>query len=182
MKNGFLKEFKIALKKHKWEYLFKLFISITLRGLLLIIPVVFSNAINEVTKKSYDKAIILILISIGLTVLYRLCEVINNFSYFKLYTSLYRDYYDNAVKATNNNSIFSLSRFTMGEYSNILIDDANVISTFFTNIVIRTVQILEFIFIYFYFFSLNKYLFIFVVIFSLIIFFVSIKTSKNYKF
>lgn len=179
MNKDFIKEFKKVLKKHKFEYFLKLVISITLRGLLLLIPVVFSNAINEITKKSYDKAFNLILISIGITILYRLFEVINNFSYYKLYTALYHDYYDSSIKATNNNSIFSLSRFTMGEYSNILIDDANVISTFFSNIVIRTVQILEFIFIYFYFFRLNIYLFIFVIVFSLIIFLLSIKTSKK---
>lgn len=179
MKNNFIKEFKTALKKHKWEYTFKLFISIALRGLLLLIPVVFSNIINEVTKKSYDKAIILVLISIGLTILYRVFEMINNYSYYKLYTALYKDYYDSSVRATNDNSIFSLSRFTMGEYSNILIDDANVVSTFFSNIVIRTVQILEFIFIYLYFLRLNIYLFIFVIVFSIVIFLFSLKTSKK---
>lgn len=174
-----IKEFKKVIKKYPLEYIYKLVISIILRGLLLLTPVIFSNAINEITKKEYDKAIYLILISIGVTVLYRLFEVINQFSYYKLYTKLYNSYYDNSVKATNNNSIFSLSRFTIGEYSNILIDDANVVSTFFSNIVIRIVQILEFIFIYYYFYILNPYFFLFVIAFSLIIFLMSLKTSRR---
>lgn len=179
MKRSFYKEFKNLIKKYPLEYFSKLIISIVLRGLLLLIPVVFSNSINELTKKSYDKAITLIIISIGVTILYRLFEVINQFSYYKLYTKIYHDYYDTALKSTNNNSIFSLSRFNMGEYSNILINDVNVISTFFSNIVIRIVQILEFLFIYLYFYKLNKYLFIFVISFSLIIFLMSTKTSKK---
>lgn len=179
MNNQFRKEFKRIIKRHPLEYIYKLFISIMLRGILLLIPVVFSNAINELTKKSYDKAVILIFISIGITILYRVFEIINQYSYYKLYTRLYQDYYDSSIKITNNNSIFSLSRFTMGEYSNILIHDANVISTFFSNIVIRVVQILEFLFIYFYFFKLNKYLFFFVIFFSIVIFLFSMKTSKK---
>ena len=47
----------------------------------------------------------------------------------------------------------------MGEYSNIAINDVAVISTFYTNIIMRTVQFLEFIFIYSYFLNINKFLF-----------------------
>lgn len=172
-------EFKKYFKIAPQEYTFKIIISIILRALLLLIPVLFSNVINEVTKSNYNKAIMLIIISIIVTVLYRFSECLNNYLYHKLYNKIYQYNYDQIVSVTNNNSIFSLSRFTMGEYSNIAINDVAVISTFYTNIIMRTVQFLEFIFIYSYFLNINKFLFLFVLIFSVLIFIISFKTTQK---
>ena len=46
-----------VLKKCKKELIFKIITSIIIQGLLLIIPVYWSNTINHVTNGIYDKAI-----------------------------------------------------------------------------------------------------------------------------
>ena len=61
---NFLSELKNNFKIAKKEYLYKLLTSIILRGLLLIIPILFSSAINDVTNNSIKHAIILIIITI----------------------------------------------------------------------------------------------------------------------
>lgn len=177
--NRFLKEFKKVIIKAPYYYLYKLFVSIALRGLLLISPLLLSGMINELTKGDYEKTIYYFIFLSTVIVLYRLFECFNQHSYYLLYNKLHRIFYDEAVEVTNHNSLFSLSRFNMGEYTNIVINDVNIISAFYTNIVIRIVQFFEFIFIYYYFYRLNIYLFIFVILFSIIVFIVSLKTTKK---
>lgn len=177
--NTFLSELKIAIKVNPWLYTFKLLCSLVLRGLLLLTPILLGNFINELSKARYENAILILVFLAIATIVYRLTEGVNNYVYHRLYNKQYQTNYDRYLSTTNNNSIFSLSRFTMGEYSNIVINDINVVASFYTNLVIRFVQILEFIFIYSYFLKLNILLFIIVIVFSLIIFLLSLKSSKR---
>ena len=59
-----------VLKKCKKELIFKIITSIIIQGLLLIIPVYWSNTINDVSNEIYDKAIDLTIITLTLTLLY----------------------------------------------------------------------------------------------------------------
>ena len=178
MKN-LLKEFKKVYQAAKKEFLIKLITSIFLRGILLIIPVLFSNAINFATKQNYHEAMLYIALSIIITIIYRLFEGINQKTFYDLYNKLYYYYNARGINKTNENSIFSLSRFNLGQYTNMLTTDVDVISSFFANGVIRVVQLLEFIVIYAYFWSLDIVLFISAVLVSLVITFLVPKANKK---
>ena len=89
MKIPIWKVFMQLWKEAKKEFTIKLLTSILLRGLLLIIPVLFSNVINDATKGDYQKAMLYIALSIIITVVYRLSEGINQKTFYKLYNRLY---------------------------------------------------------------------------------------------
>ena len=160
MKTNLRKELKIAFKVAKWEYLLKLFISVLLRGVLLAIPILFSIAVNAVTMSDRNLFLIMLIVSFALVAIYRFLDGYNYVSYYKLYSKLFDYYNEQAVSVTKDNSLFSLSRFTPGQYTNIVISDVDVIATFLSSIIMRTVQLIEFIFILVYFFFLDKYVFL----------------------
>lgn len=147
------------------------------RALLLITPILLGNFINDVSESKFKKAILTLLIMAGIAILYRLFECLNSFVYHRLFNRQYQSMYEKYISITNDNSMFSLSRFTMGEYSNIVINDINVVSTFYTTLVIRVVQFMEFFFIYSYFLKLNIFLFVIVIICSVVIFLLSFKAT-----
>ncbi len=161
-------ETKKILKKCKVQCIGKFFISLLLRGILLIIPILYSDAIDAVTNGNFSIGYRLIIISIVVTIFYYISEILNNFIYYKLYNKIYRLYTNLATESTIKNSIYSLSRFSLGEYTNILNSDIEIITAFFSDLVIRIVQIFEFIFIYAYFLNVNVYIFIITVIVSII--------------
>ena len=179
MKTNLRKELKMVFKVAKWEYLLKLFISVLLRGILLTIPILFSIAVNAVTTGDRNQFIIMTIISIGLAGLYRFVEGYNQVSFYKLYNKIFSYYNEIAISNTKDNSLFSLSRFTPGQYTNIVISDIDIISTFLSSLVIRIVQLIEFIFILVYFYFLDKYVFIITLIFTIIMLIVSLKLGKK---
>ena len=179
MKGNFINELKTVLKVAPFEYFLKFFTSIVIRGILLVIPILFSYVIDCVTDKVFDKAILFIIISIVITFVYRLFEGFNQMAYYKLYNKLFSYYNKLALTKTVDNSLFSLSRFTSSSYSNIVIADVDIISGFFTAGVIRVVQIIEFIVIYTYFLSLDFYIFISAVAISLVMLVIAIKSGKK---
>jgi ABC-type bacteriocin/lantibiotic exporter with double-glycine peptidase domain len=179
MKGNFRNELKTVLKVAPFEYFLKFFTSIVIRGILLVIPILFSYVIDCVTDKVFDKAILFIIISIVITLVYRLFEGFNQMAYYKLYNKLFSYYNKLALTKTVDNSLFSLSRFTSSSYSNIVIADVDIISGFFTAGVIRVVQIIEFIVIYTYFLSLDLYIFISAIAISLVMIVIAIKSGKK---
>ena len=179
MKINLKQEFKTVLKVAKWEYLLKLFISILLRGILLAIPILFSIAVNSVTTNDRNMFVLMIVVSIILAGFYRLLEGYNQVSYYKLYNKIFNYYNEIAISNTKDNSLFSLSRFNPGQYTNIVISDVDIISTFLSSLVIRAVQLIEFIFILAYFFFLDKYVFIVTLIFTIIMLIISIKLGNK---
>lgn len=163
-----------------WKEIFsKFFSSILIRGLLLTIPIFLSIIINFTTKGSYTLAIIYTLIFIFIVLFYRFSEVLNQRFYYKLYNKIFSYYSNLGINKTKDNSIFSLSRFNLGQYTNTIITDVDIMSTFLASGVIRVVQIFEFFVIYIYFFILDKYLFISAVILSLIMLLVALKSGNR---
>lgn len=173
------KEFRKVFKTAKKEFLVKFFTSVFLRGILLIIPVLFSSAVDAATKGDYNSAFLYIILSIVITIVYRLSEGINQKTFYNLYNKLFGYYNSRGIDKTNENSIFSLSRFNLGQYTNMLITDVDVISAFFANGVIRVVQLLEFVVIYAYFWSLDIFLFISAVLVSIIVLLIIPRVSKK---
>ena len=175
MKGLFLKELKSVLKVAPKQYFLLISVSLINRALLLVIPVLFSNVINYITVKNYTTAIVLLLSLLIVSLIYRLSEGFYISAYYKLFNKLFHYYSEIALSKTVHNSLFSLSRFSAGEYTNIVITDIDVISTFFTTGVIRFIQIIEFLFIYVYFWSLDFIFFISAIIITIIMIIVAIK-------
>lgn len=179
MNINIFQEFKKVYKVAKKEFNIKLFVSIILRGILLIIPILFSEVVNYATEGNYDKALIYTGISIGIVILYRLSECVSQKTFYNLYDRLYHFYNSTGIDKTNDNSVFSLSRFNLGQYTNMLTTDVDIISAFFANGVLRVVQLLEFLVIYAYFFSLDVVLFITALIVSIIVILIIPPASKK---
>ena len=179
MKSNFMHELKIVLKVAWKEYLFKLFTSLVIRGILLVIPVLFSFIVNDVTHQNFDNAFAVLVLLFILVLVYRIFEGINQIAYYKLYTKLYSFYNVLALKKTEQNSLFSLSRFTSSSFSNIVITDVDIISGFFSSLVIRIIQIVEFVVIYIYFLNLDIYLFASCAVISIVMIFISIFSGNK---
>ncbi len=179
MKSNFKSELKTVLKVAKWEYVLKLFVSIMIRGILLAIPVLFSIAVNAVTKGDKDLFLTMTILSIILAGVYRFFEGYNQVAYYKLYNKIYNYYNEQAITVTKDNSLFSLSRFSPGQYTNMVISDVDIISGFFTAAVIRVVQLIEFLFIFIYFLFLDLYVFLFTLVITVIMIIISLKLGKK---
>lgn len=165
-------ENRTILLKHKKEFILKFIISVILNVLLLSIPIYYSNTIDAISNSDFQEAYIM-LITLGiLTILYRISEIFNQKSYYYLYMNLYKSYMNEGLKKTYHNSLYSLSRFSLSEFSNIMSEDFELLSDYYSTLVIRIVEIFQFIFIIIYFFFLNQtigYLTLFTSIFIIIL-------------
>ena len=170
----------IAAVKHTRSLLIlKLILPIILRGISLIIPIVWSLAIDNVNTDGVYK---LIAVTMFITVLYYVFDWFNNIIYFRAHNKLYTYFTNLAAKATVKNSLHSLSRFSLGEYTNIYNNDIESISIYITALPYRIIKILEFIVIFIYFYFINIYIFLATVIVSMLmlsILFITIKKIQQ---
>ena len=149
------KDNKEVLLKNKKYFVIKFISSIFIRIFLLLIPIYYSYSIDSITSGNYDKAYIMIIMFFIFFMLYRVTEVINQITYYNLYSNLYKTYLNLGLYKTCNNSLYSLSRFNLSEYSNIMSEDFEVLSDYYSTMVIRIVEIMEAIYIIIYFFTIN---------------------------
>ena len=105
-----------VLKKCKKELIYKAVSSIFVRGLVLIIPVYWSNTINHITDNIYDKAIKLVLITLLLTIIYYVWNYINQRSWYNFYNKLY-----NTMVAYKNKQKKNLKKYNRKIYIHRLI-------------------------------------------------------------
>lgn len=151
---------KEILHNRKWDVLIKIITSVLLRAVLLISPILYSKAIDAIPEGKYNIAINFLILTFFITALHYIFEYLNQHAYYNLYNKLYKDLGWKIIKTTQGNSAYSLSRFSLGEYSNMLNSDMNIIVDFLDSTIIRIVKLFEFLVIYAYFFSLNKIVFI----------------------
>ena len=152
MKKEYNKYILLLCKK---EFIVKLIVSILLVISLLIIPIFYSYGIDYINNLDFSRAY-LIFIVLGITTLiYRFLEIINQKSYYRLYSKLYKNYMNKGLEKTCNNSLYILSRFSLSEYSSILSEDFELLSDYYSTLVIRIVEIFQFIYIIIYFFFIN---------------------------
>ena len=149
------------IKKTKGAIIRKFITSIAIRGLLLVIPVYWANSINHATAYEYDKAFKLLIITLILSLLYYLWSYFNQKAWYTFYNKLYLEY-TNSVTEANVDDI------TLGEYTNMINNDIDIIGTFLGNLIVRIIQVLEFLVIYFYFLSIDFYIFLITIIISVI--------------
>lgn len=148
------------LKRTKKELIRKTIDSVVLQGLLLIIPVYWTNSINHATSLEYNIAFKLVVVTLILSLLYYLWNYFNQKSWYDYYNKLYLEY-TNLVTEAN------VSDVTLGEYTNIINNDIDIIGTFIGNSVTRIIQIIEFLIIYMYFLSIDFYIFLITLIISI---------------
>lgn len=148
------------LKRTKKELINKIITSVIIQGLLLVIPVYYTKSINHATDLEYEKAFKLIVITLVLSLLYYLWNYFNQKAWYNYYNKLYLEY-TNLVTSANVKNI------TLGEYTNIINNDIDIIGTFIGNAVTRIIQIFEFLIIYMYFLSIDFYIFLITLIISI---------------
>lgn len=176
-----------VLKKSKKHLIFKFIVSIIYRAIAMITPILFSTAVNDVTNGNYKKAFIIALCSVFVVILFRIFDIINTHSWHKLYNSMYDNYTKIGVNKVFDNSLYSLSRFNVGEFLNIMSTDINVMADFYCNLVMRLIRIFEVLIIFVYFFMIDFYIGlagIFMAIVSIVVIFLSsgvIERLNRYK-
>lgn len=132
--------------------------SLIYRGIAMITPILFSNAVNLITAGKYKSAIIMAIIAILTAALFRLFDIICTYSWHKMYNSLFDNYTRLGVNKVFDNSLYSLSRFNIGEFLNIMSTDINVMADFYCNLIMRLIRIFEVIIIFVYFFMIDLYI------------------------
>lgn len=180
--NSAAKETKRILKKCSFEIILKFIISICYRGSLLIIPILWGKVVDYATAKNFDVSYKMIFFTVGLTAIYYVCAGLNQLIYYLLYNKMYKLYSKLAYSSFINNSIHSLSRFKLSEFNNIINNDIDIIVAFFSDTIIKIVQILEFLIIYYYFYMIDVKIFIVTVIVSVLmigVLFLSNKTNRR---
>ena len=168
-----------ALKSSKKEIFIESMVCVILRTILLIIPILYSKTINNVSASLYENAVKVLVLYIILISTYKLFEYVRQYTFYNVYNKLYKEFTSLGMQYTYKNSIFSLSRFTNGSYLNIMNTDIDIICSFFTNSIYRIIQIMEFIFIFYYFYSISTSLFIVTISASLIVFMLIIIFSEK---
>ncbi len=146
---------KNMLLHQKKNIIIKFIISAVIRASLLLLPLFFSKIINFVSFKNYKMAFTYCIFSILFIIIYHIIEYFNQKYYYLVFNGFYYFLNSNLLVATNNNSLFSLSRFTIAEYNNIINNDINIIATFYAFLIIRSIYIIEVLFIYYYFWLIN---------------------------
>lgn len=158
----------------KREVILKTITSLFVQSLALIIPVFWSKTVNEVTGSNYKVGYYLIIITALLTIFYYYWSYLNQKKWFRLYNKLYNEYTLETISETN-----SINRINLGEYTNILNNDIDIICNFFCNLVTRIFQVIEFFVIYAYFLSFNFIIFSVTVIISILMVIVYFKSGKK---
>lgn len=165
---------KKILKKAKKEVILKTITSLFIQSLALIIPVFWSKTVNEVTDTNYKVGYCLIIITALLTIFYYYWSYLNQKTWFRLYNKIYNEYTLETISETAN-----INKINLGEYTNILNNDIDIICNFFCNLVTRIFQVIEFFVIYAYFLSFNFIIFFITVIISILMVIVYFKSGKK---
>lgn len=149
---------KNVLKKSKKYIALRLTCALVYRAIAMITPILFSTAVNEVTNGAYGNAVIISIGAIFFVIIFRIFDILNTYTWHKLYNSMYDNYTKIGVNKVFDNSLYSLSRFNIGEFLNIMSTDINIMSDFYCNIIMRLIRIFEVLIIFIYFFIIDLYI------------------------
>ena len=166
-----------VIKKSYKELIYKIITAIFIRGLLLVIPVFWSKAVNGINDGNTREVNYVMIVIIILSIFYYVWQYLNQVSWFKFYDKL-STLYTSLITKNNSNNI---KMVTFGEYTNVINNDIDILCNFLGNGVSRVIQIIEIFFIYFYFLSQNIYIFIVSVIISVIMILLLLISGKSIK-
>ena len=96
------------MEKAKKEFAYKITTSVFIRGLLLIIPIFWTKAVNHLTEGDYRKAYFLVIIALMLSLFHYYWEYLNQKTWFLFYNKIYSNYINTIVNG-NNDKIKQLS-------------------------------------------------------------------------
>lgn len=164
---------KKIIKMAKKEVINKVITSIFIQGLALTVPVFWCNTINEVTDGNYKTGYYLVIITLLLSLFYYLWSYLNQKTWYTLYNKIYTEYTSATISETKN-----INKINLGEYTNILNNDIDIICNFLCNLITRILQIIEFFIIYAYFISFNFVIFLITIIISIIMIIIYLKAGK----
>ena len=173
---------KLVLKKSRKFIIIKIIISILYRAIAMITPILFSTCVDYVTNGMYKNAMFIAMGAILLVVIFRIFDIINTYTWHKLYNSMYDNYTKIGVNKVFDNSLYSLSRFNIGEFLNIMSTDINVMADFYCNLIMRLIRIFEVLIIFVYFFMIDIYIGlagVFMAIVAITVIFISSKTIER---
>ena len=173
---------KLVLKKSSKYIAFRTFVSIVYRAIAMLIPILLSSVIDHATNGEYEKAFSISIVSIVAVIIFRIFDILATFAWHKLYNCMYDNYTRIGVNKVFDNSIYSLSRFNIGEFLNMMSTDINVMADFYCNLIMRVIRIFEVLIIFVYFFMLDLYIGItgiLVAIISLTVIFLSSKKIEK---
>ena len=167
----------IVIKDYYKELIYKTITAIFIRGLLLIIPVFWSNAVNSLTDGLFSKTYYIIIILIILSTFYYIWQYLNQVAWFKFYDKLYIGY---TALITKNNTE-NIEKVSLAEYTNVINNDIDILCNFLGNGVARIIQVLEIFFIFFYFLSQSIYIFLTTLIISILMIILLLISSNSVK-
>ena len=167
----------LVLKDAKKELIYKIVTSIFIRGLLLIIPVFWSNTVNNLSEGNLRDTYSLIIIIILLSIFYYIWQYLNQASWYAFYNKLSLGY----TSLITNHNKDNLEKVTLGEYTNVINNDIDILGNFLGNGVARVIQVLEILVIYFYFLTINIYIFIVTLIISALMITLLVISSSQIK-
>lgn len=170
---------KLVLKKSRKYIFFRGICSLIYRGIAMITPILFSEAVNYVTNGDYKKAIFISIAGILAVAVFRMFDVICTYAWHKMYNSLYDNYTRIGVNKVFDNSMYSLSRFNVGEFLNIMSTDINVMADFYCNLIMRLIRIFEVLIIFVYFFIIDLYIGIAGIVMGIVSILVILLSSKK---
>ena len=166
-----------VLKKSYKELIYKIVTSIFIRGLLLIIPVFWSDTINNLNKGDFFKTYVYIVIIIILSCFYYVWQYLNQVTWFCFYDKLSLGY--TALMAKNNTT--NIKEVSFGEYTNVINNDIDILCNFLGNGVARIIQMIEILFIFFYFLVQNIYIFLVTILVSCLMILLLFISSNQVK-
>ena len=149
---------KFVLKKSKKFLIIKILCSFIYRAIAMITPILFSTAVNEVTNGNYEKAIYISIGAVFAVIVFRIFDIINTYSWHRLYNNMYENYTKIGTNKVFDNSLYSLTRFDIGEFLNIMSTDIGLMSDFYCNLTMRIIRILEVLIIFVYFFMIDIFI------------------------
>jgi len=167
----------LVIKDSGWELFYKIITSVFIRGLLLAIPIFWSDTINNLSNNNYHKTYNLIIITIILTCFYYIWQYLNQVTWFKFYNRLSLGYTALITKSNTEN----IKKVSLGEYTNVINNDIDILCNFLGNGVARVIQVLEILFIYFYFLTQNNLIFLITIVISFLMVILLIITSNQIK-
>lgn len=145
-------KFNGVLGRSKNALVVKVITSIFLQGTLLVVPIFWSKSITYISDALYKKAVIMVVLTLILSLLYYLWYYMNQKSWYDLYSKITINFMNNITSVKDKN-------ISLGEYTNIINNDIDIVATFICNGITRIIQVLEFLVIYIYFLNLNIYIF-----------------------
>lgn len=168
---------EVVIKDSYKELIYKIIASIFVRGLLLVIPIFWSMTINNLSEGDITNAYYLLVVSVILAIFYYIWLYLNQVTWFRFYDKLYVGYTNLITKSNTEN----IKKISLGEYTNVINNDIDILCNFLGNAIVRVIQMLEFLIIYVYFLSLNIYIFLVTVVISVIMVIIILISGRQVK-